>query len=72
MIQVKLTSAIVIDGQIVKAGEIVPVSESEAKSLMHRGKAILAVVDQAAKADQPDESHEEADEPAAKRPRKAK
>lgn len=38
----KLTSAIVVDGGIVKAGQLVELSEAEAKNLLARGKAVLA------------------------------
>lgn len=38
----KLTSAIVVDGGIVKAGQLVELSEAEAKNLLSRGKAVLA------------------------------
>lgn len=38
----KLTSAIVVDGGIVKAGQLVELSETEAKNLLARGKAVLA------------------------------
>lgn len=38
----KLTSAIVVDGGIVKAGALVELSEAEAKNLLSRGKATLA------------------------------
>ena len=38
----KVSSAFMVDGLIAKAGEIVEVSESEAKNLLHRGKATLA------------------------------
>lgn len=38
----KLTQAIVIDGQIVTAGRTVEVTEAEAKNLLARGKAELA------------------------------
>ena len=41
----KLTSAIVIDGQIHKAGSLVEVSEAEAKNFLHRGKAVLATAE---------------------------
>lgn len=37
-----LTSALVIDGVICKAGDTVEVSEAEAKNFLHRGKAELA------------------------------
>lgn len=36
-----LTSAIVIDGDVMKKGSLVEVSESEAKNLLHRGKATI-------------------------------
>ena len=38
----KLTSAIAIDGAVVRAGSLVEVTQAEAKNLMHRGKAVLA------------------------------
>jgi len=41
----KLTSAIVIDGQIHKARSLVEVSEAEAKNFLHRGKAVLATTE---------------------------
>ena len=37
----KLTSAIAVDGEVMKAGSIVEVSEIEAKNLLSRGKAEL-------------------------------
>lgn len=37
----KLTAAIVIDGEICKAGELVELSEVEARNLLSRGKAEL-------------------------------
>ncbi|ANN86114.1 endonuclease VII [Enterobacter phage Arya] len=37
----KLTSAIVIAGSIAKAGEVVEVTELEAKNLLARGKGVL-------------------------------
>lgn len=40
-----LTSAIVVDGGIVKAGQMVELSEPEAKNLLSRGKARLATAD---------------------------
>lgn len=36
-----LTSAIVIDGDVMKKGSLVEVSEAEAKNLLHRGKAVI-------------------------------
>lgn len=36
-----LTSAIVIDGDVMKKGSLVEVSESEAKNLLQRGKAVI-------------------------------
>ena len=38
----KLTSAIVVDGEIIRAGNLVELSEPEAKNLLGRGKAVLA------------------------------
>lgn len=37
----KLTSAIAVDGEVMKAGSLVEVSEIEAKNLLSRGKAEL-------------------------------
>lgn len=42
---IKLTSAIGIKGQLVRAGEIIEVPEEAAKDLMRRGKAELATED---------------------------
>lgn len=41
----KLTSAIAVDGQILRAGSLVELSELEAKNLLSRGKATLATVE---------------------------
>ena len=41
----KLTSAIVVDGDIIRAGNLVELSEPEAKNLLSRGKAVLATAD---------------------------
>ena len=41
-IVLKLTSAIVVGGQIVTAGSLVEVTEGEAKNLLARGKAVPA------------------------------
>lgn len=38
----KVSSAFLINGHIAKNGEVVEVSETEAKDLLHRGKAELA------------------------------
>ena len=40
-----LTSALVIDGEVVRAGNLVEVSEAEAKNFLHRGKARLATAE---------------------------
>lgn len=37
----KLTSAIAISGEVMKAGSLVEVSELEAKNLLSRGKAVM-------------------------------
>lgn len=39
---VKLTSAIAVEGQIVRAGELVELSHAEAVNLLHRGKCTIA------------------------------
>ena len=44
-IALKVTSAFLVDGKIAKVGEVVEVEEIDAKSLLHRGKAVLAVVE---------------------------
>ncbi|HEV2606447.1 MAG TPA: hypothetical protein VGT79_00550 [Xanthomonadaceae bacterium] len=41
----KLTSAVVVDGEILKAGTLVELVESEAKALLSRGKAVLAEIE---------------------------
>lgn len=41
----KLASAIAIDGNICRAGELVEVGEQEAKNFLHRGKATVATVE---------------------------
>lgn len=52
----KLTSAIAVDGSIVKAGSLVELSEAEAKNLLSRGKAILATADDGYEGDDEGES----------------
>lgn len=37
----KLTSAIAVSGEVLKAGALVELSEAEAKNLLARGKAVL-------------------------------
>ncbi len=44
----KLTSALVIDGVVCRAGEMVEVGELEAKNFLARGKAELATVEDGA------------------------
>jgi hypothetical protein len=41
-VNLKLTAAIAIGGEIIHAGEIIEVSQEAAKNLLHRGKAELA------------------------------
>lgn len=41
-IKLKLSSAVVINGGIYRAGREVEVSEDVAKNLLHRGRAVLA------------------------------
>ncbi len=38
----QVSSAFMVGGQIAKAGDIVEVSEGDAKDILHRGKATLA------------------------------
>lgn len=75
----KVTSAFLVGGKIAKVGDVVEVDESDAKSLLHRGKATLAVVEKAdpqpedteqppAEADPQPEADAEA-EPAAEQPK---
>ena len=42
MVAVKVTSAFMVGGEIARPGEIVEVTNSEAKDLLHRGMAVLA------------------------------
>lgn len=42
-VALKVTSAFMVGGKVAKAGEVVEVRESDAKDLLHRGKAVLAV-----------------------------
>lgn len=65
----KVSSAFMVDGQIAKAGDIVEVSEGDAKDLLHRGKATLATASDApeqADQEQPSEPEQTAadDQPA--------
>lgn len=43
----KLTSAIVVAGQVIRPGNLVEVTESEARDLLHRGKATVATQEDA-------------------------
>lgn len=56
----KLTSAIAFGGTIQRAGTIVEVSESEARNLLDRGKAVLATADDRPQDDPADEAREAA------------
>lgn len=58
-VSLKVTSAFLVGGKIAKVGQVVEVSEADAKALLHRGKAVLAVV-QPAQADAPDTDPTEA------------
>lgn len=42
IITLKLSAAVAIDGQVVRAGTLVEMIEAEAKDLLRRGKAVLA------------------------------
>jgi hypothetical protein len=46
----KLTSAIAVNGIILRAGHIVEMVEDEAKDLLRRGKAVIATVEDEVKA----------------------
>lgn len=56
----KLTSALVIDGTVCRAGELVEVGELEAKNFLARGKAELATVEDGVEDEQgnPDDNDE--------------
>lgn len=41
----KVVSAIVVDGIVARAGQLIEVSEAEARNLLHRGKCELAAAD---------------------------
>lgn len=73
-----VSSAFMFGGAIVKAGEVVEVSETEAKDLLHRGKAVLAEVEpadqleDAVEVEEGEEVHEAVEQPAAEAPAHAK
>lgn len=48
-IALKVTSAFLVGGEVATPGEIVEVTVSEAKDLLQRGKAVLAVAEDAPK-----------------------
>lgn len=54
----KLTSAIAVDGEIIRAGSLVELSEPEAKNLLGRGKAVLATAADGYHAADEDEGNE--------------
>lgn len=62
-IKLKITSAIVINGEVVRPDTFITVSDREARNLLHRGKAELAVADD--KAPAKGKAKAKADEPAA-------
>lgn len=49
-IELKITSAIVINGDVVRPNTVVTVSDREARNLLHRGKAELHVAEDKAPA----------------------
>lgn len=57
----KLTSAVVLEGVISRAGDVVEVSELEAKNFLHRNKATIATAEElkAAGIELPDEADED-------------
>ncbi|GHE88322.1 hypothetical protein GCM10016455_05570 [Aliiroseovarius zhejiangensis] len=46
-VDIKITSAIVVDGEVVKAGSEITVSDALARNLLHRGKAEVLTEDNA-------------------------
>lgn len=60
----KVSSAFLVGGTIAKAGEIVEVSESEAKDLLQRGKATLTTAADAPKqpADEVEQTGQDAEQ----------
>lgn len=42
MTMIKITSAVVADGRVIRPGETVDVPESDAKDLIRRGKGVMA------------------------------
>jgi hypothetical protein len=60
----KLTSAVVFDGLIHRAGAIIEMVEHEAKDLLRRGKAVLATVADHPQASEPEESETSTELPA--------
>lgn len=77
----KVSSAFLVGGAIAKTGEIVEVTESEAKDLLQRGKATLATASDAPEqaaddaeqtGDETEQEAEESEQPAAEEQADAK
>jgi hypothetical protein len=66
MATIKLTAAIAIGGEIVRAGTVIDIGEDAAKDLLRRGKAEVATADDEPEADAED------DEPAAEKPKRTR
>ena len=66
-VTLKLNAAIALEGQIVRAGQLIEVTQSEAKNLLNRGRAVLATDGRNA----PDAEDAPADEAVAEKPAKA-
>ncbi len=70
----KVCSAFMVSGQIAKIGDIVEVSETDAKDLLHRGKAILATAadgtDSEHNSDIPEQEAADAEQPDGDEPTK--
>ncbi|WP_441253611.1 hypothetical protein [Bradyrhizobium sp. 613_E4_N2_2] len=59
----KLTSAIAVEGTILRAGHVIEMLEHEAKDLLRRGKAILATIADHPQAKAPAVEPETSEEP---------
>lgn len=75
MITIKVTSSFMVGGEIAKPGEIVEVTNAEAKDLLHRGMAELATADDevlpVVTEEAPADANEDEEAPAKTRSKKA-
>lgn len=56
-VSLKISSAVIIGGKMIKSGEVVEVTNAEARDLLHRGKANLATSKPAVAIHYTDEVH---------------